>query len=343
MITKKTAGIALGGCIAGGMLALGASRALASGIPATNALTYSGFLEDSAGAPVDGSRSIAVELWDAASGGSKLCERTSAATTVTNGRFAVQLPDACTAAVTTYADTWVEVLVAGASLGRTKLGAVPYAVEANGAATLRSNPSGNVHIDSSSSGSDGRLYLNWYNGKGVVIGDGAQNTVATVDATGIHSATLDGYGTRIASLEGASPSKSGFRAQQTGAQAVTSGVTATATFDAEDFDLGDEYDPSTSTFTTKSGGYYEIGCSQVWNLGATGTVGYWDAVLAVNNNRALTGDGGYSDGQYAKRNARGIFRLAPGDAVTCQASQNSGITVALLAGATAFDAIRLAL
>jgi hypothetical protein len=42
----------------------------------------------------------------------------------------VVLPDACVTAAHAKADLWVDVSVDGASIGRTKLGAVPYAVEA---------------------------------------------------------------------------------------------------------------------------------------------------------------------------------------------------------------------
>jgi hypothetical protein len=53
-----------------------------------------------------------------------------------NGRFSIPLPDDCTIKFGSNAQVWAEVLVgstanAVASLGRAKLGAVPYAVEAN--------------------------------------------------------------------------------------------------------------------------------------------------------------------------------------------------------------------
>jgi len=113
-----------------------AGRVLAGGIPATGALTYSGLLQDANGAPLTGAHNIQVALWPAATGGTTpACQTTSASLTLNAGRFSVTLPDSCTTTIQANADAWVEVLVEGASLGRSKLGAVPYAVEAAHAST----------------------------------------------------------------------------------------------------------------------------------------------------------------------------------------------------------------
>jgi hypothetical protein len=114
-------------------LALGAGyaiRAAASGIPATAALTYAGVLEDANG-PVNGPHNILLILYDAVTAGNNLCQSASVALTLANGHFAVPLPDACTTAVGANPNVWVDVLVDGSDTGRTKIGAVPYAVEAN--------------------------------------------------------------------------------------------------------------------------------------------------------------------------------------------------------------------
>jgi hypothetical protein len=55
---------------------------------------------------------------------------TSTSIALDSGRFSVALPDTCATAVKASPDAWAEVLVDGASLGRTKIGAVPYALEA---------------------------------------------------------------------------------------------------------------------------------------------------------------------------------------------------------------------
>jgi hypothetical protein len=105
-------------------------RAAASGIPTSHALTYVGELDDPNG-PITGSRHIQVILYDAVTGGNSLCQSASASVNVASGRFSVQLPDACTSAVAAKPNAWVDVLVDGNDTGRTPIGAVPYAVEAN--------------------------------------------------------------------------------------------------------------------------------------------------------------------------------------------------------------------
>lgn len=113
--------------IAGGFLA---GRARAAGIPATGALSYSGVLEDVNGVTLSGSKQIKVALFDAQLVGTQQCTVTQTVALV-NGRFQVLLPDTCTQAVQANPNLWVEVTVDNSSLGRTKLGAVPYAAEAS--------------------------------------------------------------------------------------------------------------------------------------------------------------------------------------------------------------------
>lgn len=120
-----------------GALALGSAatfmvtRSLAAGIPATGTLTYTGVLLNPDGTSVSGSKSIGIVVYDAQTAGNQICNVPSASITLTGGRFQVALPDACRTGVNAHADLWVEVAVDGTLLGRTKLGAVPYAVEAS--------------------------------------------------------------------------------------------------------------------------------------------------------------------------------------------------------------------
>jgi hypothetical protein len=114
-----------------------ALRAAASGAPGTGALTYAGVLEDPSG-PVTGTHNVQVLLFDAPSAGSMLCQSPTAQVSVQDGHFAVQLPDACASAVAATSSAWVDVLVDGSDTGRTKIGAVPYAIEANHAVTASS-------------------------------------------------------------------------------------------------------------------------------------------------------------------------------------------------------------
>jgi hypothetical protein len=107
-----------------------AGGARAAGIPATQALTYSGVLTDAAGAPLTGTMPVQIALFDAATAGNQVCVTLSVPQTLVAGAFQMALPDTCTTAVRANPDLWVEILVSGSPIGRTKLGAVPYAVAA---------------------------------------------------------------------------------------------------------------------------------------------------------------------------------------------------------------------
>jgi hypothetical protein len=107
------------------------ARAAATGVPSMNALSYSGSLETLEGQPLSGSKFIAFSLFDALTGGEELCRVRSTEYQLVNGRFQIALPEECASAVHANAELWVEVQVDGASLGRAKLGAVPYALEAD--------------------------------------------------------------------------------------------------------------------------------------------------------------------------------------------------------------------
>jgi hypothetical protein len=122
-------------------LALGAAATRGEGIPGTAALQYSGTLADN-GVPVNGSKTVTVALWSAAAGGTRMCVATGSVP-VTAGRFMLPLGDDCTDQVRANRDLWVETSVDAVSFGRKKLGAAPYAVEAERSGTagaLRGTP-----------------------------------------------------------------------------------------------------------------------------------------------------------------------------------------------------------
>jgi hypothetical protein len=122
----------------GALVGYSVERARASGIPATQAMSYSGVLTDPSGVPLTGSKNIQIQVFDMATGGNVQCTVGPTATALANGGFRLALPDTCTAAVHATPDLWIEVDVDGSSLGRTKLGAVPFAVEADHAKTADS-------------------------------------------------------------------------------------------------------------------------------------------------------------------------------------------------------------
>jgi hypothetical protein len=130
MKTPKLKALALFGCGAvAATTAMLAVRARAAGIPDADPLTYTGYLEDGDGAPLTGAHSIDVTFWGSVDGTDDLCSGGNDNAELTAGRFQIPLPD-CAEAVKATPDVWVDVQVDGASLGRTKLGALPYALEA---------------------------------------------------------------------------------------------------------------------------------------------------------------------------------------------------------------------
>jgi hypothetical protein len=106
-------------------------RAAVAAVPATETLSYAGLIADSAGVPLaDGMHMIRVNVYDAATAGNRLCQSPEGGVPVREGRFRVTLQD-CVATVAMRADLWAEVTVAGDAIGsRSKIGAVPYALEA---------------------------------------------------------------------------------------------------------------------------------------------------------------------------------------------------------------------
>jgi len=139
MSMKRLVAGGIGGVVVAVAIGYMIGRARAAGIPAAAAMTYYGTLTDTAGVPIAGSKNIQIQMWNVATGGTTpVCVVPSAAITLTAGNFQVPLPDTCTAAVHAGADLWIEALVDGASISRTKLGAVPYAVEAGHATSADS-------------------------------------------------------------------------------------------------------------------------------------------------------------------------------------------------------------
>lgn len=120
-------------CALGGVAAYHVGRARADGVPTVSPLYYGGVLDDS-GRPVDGARSVTVRVWDAATGGTTVCTTAAPGTAFSAGRFRVALDNACAAAVRANPNLWAEVQVDATTFPRTKLGAVPYALEAGRAA-----------------------------------------------------------------------------------------------------------------------------------------------------------------------------------------------------------------
>jgi hypothetical protein len=123
--------LGLGLLCAGSLIGFGLKSVLAEGIPDTDPLYYAGTLTEG-GQPVTGVRAITVNLWaDGTTGATPLCQTVASTAAVMSGRFRIALAASCKAALNQNNNAWVEVVDGATSLGRVKIGAVPYAVEAD--------------------------------------------------------------------------------------------------------------------------------------------------------------------------------------------------------------------
>ena len=115
--------------VVGMIAAYRVGRARADGVPMVNPLYYGGMLDDG-GRPLEGTRNVTVRLWDAATAGATVCTTTAGATAFSAGRFRVALDSSCVGAVRANPELWAELQVDTTTFPRSKLGAVPYALEA---------------------------------------------------------------------------------------------------------------------------------------------------------------------------------------------------------------------
>jgi hypothetical protein len=105
----------------------------AQGAPPTQApVLYSGYIEDT-GVPVNGSKSIGLNLWsstDTSTTANRACQQAAVATPVTNGWFSVQLGSACLDVMRRYPALYLQFVVDSVAFPLQTIGAVPYSVRA---------------------------------------------------------------------------------------------------------------------------------------------------------------------------------------------------------------------
>jgi len=110
-------------------------NALAQNTPSPDALYYGGTLYEQS-TPATGNRDFLLELYDTPSGGTARCATDSPAVQVRSGAFRFALSPACVALVSEEPDLFLRVVVGsteiipGATGGRPKVSASPYAIEA---------------------------------------------------------------------------------------------------------------------------------------------------------------------------------------------------------------------
>jgi hypothetical protein len=140
-MTKTQRWLLASGLTAASFLAGYGIRAYAEGAPKQEPLFYSGVLEVD-GEPAEGPHDLTLSIHDAVTGGNQLCMSEYVGAEVDRGHFRVALPDTCVTALRQHRETYLQVGITGPdkdkyNMPRVKLGAVPYALEADRAATAQ--------------------------------------------------------------------------------------------------------------------------------------------------------------------------------------------------------------
>jgi hypothetical protein len=121
------AGLTVAGAAAGF-----AVKALAEGIPSQSPLYYSGTLTENGALVNDSKHTIGINLYADATSTSALCQTSVDNVPISNGRFRIALDPGCKAQINANPGAQIQVFDGTVSLGgRTPIGAVPYAVEAD--------------------------------------------------------------------------------------------------------------------------------------------------------------------------------------------------------------------
>lgn len=227
-------------------------RATATGIPSgDDALVYSGTLSDAAGTAVSKPTQVRAGLFAGAKGGTARCETAPVLTAEKTGRFEIPLGAACVKAVHDDPLLYVEVIVGSTQqtvMPRTKLTAVPYAVEAE-AAGVAASASGSLKakleaLDAKIAAVEARLprplaFESSLTGtlpisvaKGVQTGGGkllvivAGNVKGPVNATYPAGVTLQIDGVSVLTAKGATYNTSGYPDRNVAASAIVDSIPA---------------------------------------------------------------------------------------------------------------------
>ncbi len=119
-------GLSLLGGLAGRHTGRGA---IAAGTPSAQPLQLSLYLTDDKGLPLNGTYVIKNELYTQASGGTPVADGTWTSAKVVHGHYRSYLTNKFHDAVKAHGDLWLETTVNTKSLGRQRIGALPYALE----------------------------------------------------------------------------------------------------------------------------------------------------------------------------------------------------------------------
>ena len=105
--------------------------ATAAGDLTPGPLFYKGYMTDTSGAPITGKQNVEIKVWSS-KGVGEFCSTSKLSVPVDKGHFKIALKSQCAVLLHTYTAPWVEVFVAGKSLGLSKLGAAPSAARVAG-------------------------------------------------------------------------------------------------------------------------------------------------------------------------------------------------------------------
>jgi|GEM_PF-2397480 len=125
------------------ILALGAVTVMAGpNAQAPTLISYQGFLTGSDGNPMTGTVTLQFDLYDSETGGSALWSETQNSVTVTDGYFAVMLGEVAPIDAGDFSgsERWLQVTVDGTTMPRQRFASVPYALQAENAASAASVP-----------------------------------------------------------------------------------------------------------------------------------------------------------------------------------------------------------
>lgn len=125
------------------ILALGAVTVMAGpNAQAPTLISYQGFLTGSDGNPMTGTVTLQFDLYDSETGGSALWSETQNSVTVTDGYFAVMLGEVAPIDAGDFSgsERWLQVTVDGTAMPRQRFASVPYALQAENAASAASVP-----------------------------------------------------------------------------------------------------------------------------------------------------------------------------------------------------------
>ena len=236
--------------LAGAFVAGYRAHVLAEGAPTMQPLFYSGTLEVD-GALASGEYTVVMTLHDDATAGNELCGVESK-TTVEGGRFRIDASD-CAAAVAGEPDAWVQVVFTGGDgvehvlPERAKIGAVPYALEAQHAVSA-SSPSGSFATTIQQ----------------------LTERVSALEAGSAHSSAFLAYKDK----------------PQTIPDNPVNSTPRIVVFDDVRFDASNEYDEMNGRFTAKAGGLYEFSCTIAWDVDVSAD-GTWEVALELNGSELI--------------------------------------------------------